>query len=90
MLQRDVFEIENVFERGVRILGIITGIGPWDKQAEETYFHSGGAITVNTPDMKLAEGRKDTFKSRICHRLSTGNHEHTTGRMSRIFLSKNE
>lgn len=62
ILQRDVFQIENVFEQGVRILGIITGIGPWDKQAEETYFHSGGAITVNTPDMKLAEGADKHFQ----------------------------
>ncbi len=62
ILQRDVFQIEHVFDRGVRILGIITGIGPWDKQAEETYFHSGGAITVNTPDMKFAEGAERYFQ----------------------------
>ena len=53
ILQRDVFQIEQVFDQGLRILGIITGIGPWDKQAEETYFHGGGAITVNTPNMLL-------------------------------------
>lgn len=62
ILQRDVFQIEDVFDRGVRILGIITGIGPWDKQAEETYFHSGGAITVNTPDLKFAEGAEKYFQ----------------------------
>ena len=62
ILQRDVFQIEHVFDRGVRILGIITGIGPWDKQAEETYFHSGGVITVNTPDMKFAEGAERYFQ----------------------------
>lgn len=62
ILQRDVFQIEHVFEQGVRILGIITGIGPWDKQAEETYFHSGGVITVNTPDMKFAEGAEKHFQ----------------------------
>lgn len=62
VLQRDVFQIEDVFDKGVRILGIITGIGPWDKQAEETYFLSGGAITVNTPDMKFTEGAEKHFQ----------------------------
>ena len=62
ILQRDVFQIEHVFDRGVRILGIITGIGPWDKQAEDTYFHGGGAITVNTPNMMLAEGAEKHFQ----------------------------
>ncbi len=62
ILQRDVFQIEDVFNRGVRILGIITGIGPWDEQAEETYFHSGGAITVNTPDKMFAEGAEKHFQ----------------------------
>ena len=62
ILQRDVFEIENVFDQGVRILGIITGIGPWDQQAEETYFLSGGAITVNTPNKLFAEGAERYFQ----------------------------
>ena len=62
ILQRDVFQIEHVFDRGVRILGIITGIGPWDKQAEETYFLNGGVITVNTPDKKFAEGAEKHFQ----------------------------
>lgn len=62
ILQRDVFQVENVFDQGVRILGIITGIGPWDKQAEETYFLSGGAITVNTPDKQFAEGAERYFQ----------------------------
>ncbi len=62
ILQRDVFQIEDVFDQGVRILGIITGIGPWDKQAEETYFRSGGAITVNTPDKQMAEGAERYFQ----------------------------
>lgn len=61
-LQRDVFQIEHVFDRGVRILGIITGIGPWDKQAEETFFHGGGTITVNTPNIMLAEGAEKHFQ----------------------------
>ena len=62
ILQRDVFQIEHVFDQGVRILGIITGIGPWDKQAQDTYFLNGGVITVNTPDMKFAEGAERYFQ----------------------------
>ena len=57
-----MFQIEDVFDRGVRILGIITGIGPWDKQAEETYFLNGGIIAVNTPDTKFAEGTERYFQ----------------------------
>ncbi len=62
ILERDVSQIEHVFDQGVRILGIITGIGPWDKQAEETYFFKGGVITVNTPDMEFAEGPERYFQ----------------------------
>ncbi len=61
-LQRDVFQIENVFDQGIRILGIITGIGPWDQQAEETYFLNGGVITVNTPNLISAEGAERYFQ----------------------------
>ena len=62
ILQRDVFQIESVFDRGVRILGVITGIGPWDQQAEESYFLNGGIISVNTPEVKFAESAEKYFQ----------------------------
>ena len=62
ILQRDVFQIESIFDRGVRILGVITGIGPWDKEAEESYFLSGGVISVNTPEVKFAESAEKHFR----------------------------
>ncbi len=62
ILQRDVFQIESIFDRGVRILGVITGIGPWDKQSEDSYFLSGGVISVNTPEAKFAESAEKYFR----------------------------
>ena len=62
IVQRDVFQIESIFDKGARILGIITGIGPWDKQKEEAYFLNGGAISVNTPNLKYAEGAEKYFQ----------------------------
>lgn len=62
ILQRNVFQIESVFDEGVRILGIITGIGPWDKEAEDSYFLKGGAISVNTPEVKYAESAEEYFR----------------------------
>ena len=62
ILQRDVFQIESIFDRGVRILGVITGIGPWDKEAEDSYFIKGGAISVNTPEIKFAESTEKYFR----------------------------
>ena len=62
ILQRDVFQIENVFDQGVRILGVITGIGPWDEQAQDSYFLSGGVISVNTPEAKFAESTEKYFQ----------------------------
>ena len=62
ILQRDVFQIESIFDRGVRILGVITGIGPWDKEAEESYFLSGGVISINTPEVKFAESAEKHFR----------------------------
>ena len=62
ILERNVFHIENVFDQGVRILGIITGVGPWDKQSEESYFLSGGIISVNTPDVRFAENAEEHFR----------------------------
>ena len=62
ILQRDVFQIESIFDRGVRILGVITGIGPWDKQAEDSYFLNGGVISVNTPETKFAESAAQYFQ----------------------------
>ena len=61
-LQRDVFQIESIFDRGVRILGVITGIGPWDKEAEDSYFLKGGVISVNTPEIKFAESAEKHFR----------------------------
>ncbi len=61
-LQRDVFQIESIFDQGVRILGVITGIGPWDKQAQDSYFLSGGVISVNTPETKFAESAEKYFQ----------------------------
>ena len=62
ILQRDVFQIESIFDRGVRILGVITGIGPWDKESEDSYFLSGGVISVNTPEIKFAESAEKHFR----------------------------
>ena len=62
ILQRDVFQIESIFDQGVRILGVITGIGPWDKQAEDSYFLNGGVISVNTPETKFAESAEQYFR----------------------------
>ncbi len=62
ILERNVFHIENVFDQGVRILGIITGVGPWDKQSEESYFLSGGMISVNTPDVRFSENAEEHFR----------------------------
>ncbi|MCY4552274.1 MAG: hypothetical protein OXC79_01260, partial [Candidatus Poribacteria bacterium] len=62
ILPRDVFQIESIFDRGVRILGVMTGIGPWDKEAEESYFLSGGVISVNTPEVKFAESAEKHFR----------------------------
>ena len=62
ILQRDVFQIESVFDQGVRILGVITGIGPWDKQAQDSYFLNGGVISVNTPETKFAESAEQYFR----------------------------
>ena len=62
ILQRDVFQIESIFDRGVRILGVITGIGPWDEQAQESYFLKGGVISVNTPEVKFAESAEQYFR----------------------------
>ncbi len=62
ILQRDVFQIESIFDRGVRILGVITGIGPWDKESEDSYFLSGGVISVNTPEIKFAESTEKYFR----------------------------
>ena len=61
-LQRDVFQIESIFDSGVRILGVITGIGPWDKEAEDSYYLKGGTISVNTPEVKFAEGAEKHFR----------------------------
>ncbi len=62
ILQRDVFQIENIFDRGIRILGVITGIGPWDKESEDSYFLRGGVISVNTPEIKFAESTEKYFR----------------------------
>ena len=62
ILQRNVFQIESIFDQGVRILGVITGIGPWDEQAQDSYFLSGGVISVNTPEAKFAESTEKYFQ----------------------------
>ena len=62
ILQRDVFQIESIFDQGVRILGVITGIGPWDEQSQDSYFLSGGVISVNTPEAKFAESTEKYFQ----------------------------
>ena len=62
ILQRDVFQIESIFDQGVRILGVITGIGPWDEQSQDSYFLSGGVISVNTPEAKFAESAEKYFQ----------------------------
>ena len=62
ILQRDVFQIESIFDQGTRILGVITGIGPWDEQSQDSYFLSGGVISVNTPAAKSAESAKQYFR----------------------------
>ena len=62
ILQRNVFQIESIFDQGVRILGVITGIGPWDEQAQDSYFLSGGVISVNTPEAKFAESAEQYFR----------------------------
>ena len=62
ILERNVFQIESIFDQGVRILGVITGIGPWDEQAQDSYFLSGGVISVNTPEAKFAEGAEQYFR----------------------------
>lgn len=62
ILQRDVFQVQSIFDQGARILGIITGIGPWDKEAEDSYFLKGGAISVNTPEVKYAESAEEYFR----------------------------
>ena len=62
ILQRDVFQIESIFDQGVRILGVITGIGPWDKESEDSYFLRGGMISVNTPEIKFAESAEEHFR----------------------------
>ena len=62
ILQRDVFQIESIFDQGVRILGVITGIGPWDEQSKDAYFLNGGVISVNTPEAKFAESAEQYFR----------------------------
>ena len=57
-----MLQIESIFDRGVRILGVITGIGPWDEQAQDSYFLNGGVISVNTPEAKFAESAEKYFQ----------------------------
>ena len=59
ILERDVLKIQSIFDRGVRILGVISGKGPWNKQTEESYFLHGGAVCLNLPDPRyVAEAEK--------------------------------
>ena len=59
ILERDVLQIQSIFDRGVRILGVISGKGPWNKQTEESYFLHGGAVCLNLPDPRyVAEAEK--------------------------------
>ena len=59
ILERDVLQIQGIFDRGVRILGVISGKGPWNKQTEESYFLHGGAVSLNLPNPRyVAEAEK--------------------------------
>ena len=59
ILERDVLQIQRFFDRDVRILGVISGKGPWNKQTEESFFLHGGAVCLNLPNPRyVAEAEK--------------------------------
>ena len=62
ILERDVLQIQSIFDRGVRILGVISGKGPWNKQTEESYFLHGGAVCLNLPDPRYVAEAEQHFQ----------------------------
>ena len=61
-LERDVLQIQSIFDRGVRVLGIITGRGPWNKHAEESYYLQGGTACLNLPESGALEAAEEHFQ----------------------------
>ena len=47
ILEKNASQIQSIFDRGVRILSVISGIGPWNTQTEEMYFRHDDTICLN-------------------------------------------
>ena len=63
ILKRDAFQVESIFDRGVRILGIISGRDPWDNQTKTAYFHPDSPVCLNLTDPTLIEGANEYFQA---------------------------
>ena len=61
-IERDVLQIQGIFDRGVRVLGLISGRGPWNERTEEAYFHHGGAVCLNLPEPRDVGAAEELFQ----------------------------
>ena len=63
ILKRDAIQVQSIFDRGVRILGVISGRDPWDKQTEAAYFRHGGPVCLNLTDPTLVADANKYFQA---------------------------
>ena len=63
-LEKKVVQIGRVFDRGVRILGLITEPGVEENPEVAAYIRNGGAICLNVPTTRLAEADEQRFQKR--------------------------
>ena len=63
ILARDAFQVQSIFDRGVRILGIISGRDPWDNQTEASCFRDGDAVCLNLTEPSLVEDANEHFQA---------------------------
>ena len=63
ILERDAFQVQSIFDRGVRILGILSGRDPWDKDTETSCFCHRGAVCLNLTESRFVEDVKEHFQA---------------------------
>ena len=63
ILKRDASQVQSIFDRGVRILGVVSGRDPWEKQTEAAYFRHSGAVCLNVTDPTFVEDANEYFQA---------------------------
>ncbi len=71
VLERDAIRIQSIFDRGVRVLGILSGRDPWDKQTEGAYFRPGDAVCLNLTEPRFVADAKAYFQAQDTPSVAT-------------------